>query len=285
MHFGKYMLIDLAFIVYDGTLLNIILVALSLRLNSFNIKKHLYEVLSTGTLIGFFSIFTYNSPQIIRVILNILITFTLIRLIFGFKTVRSLLVTLTIQALGILIVGIPSFILIYFFKITFYDYWNSLPLRLWFSLTYVIPAIIINYTAYRKGWCIFSGSPCLKPPIVLIAPIIVQFTILIIIMEELAFKEGRSLDTFKLDGIISIILLFSFFFSILFLWRIFRSAEKEAAISSQIEIAAKMKQHNDVIRSQRHDFVNHLQIINALFQNGQMQALAQYVAEIKQEII
>lgn len=279
------MLLNIVLHLYDGSLTNTAILALSLILNSYKTNNQHFKIFTTGLLITIAEFFTYDLTQTIRTILNLIICFTIIKWIFRLKMVRSLLLNLTYQALGMIIIGILSLILVYFFGITTDDYRNSVPLRLCFPFVCIIPTAILYYTAYRRNWRIFSDSPRLKLPVVLILPVIAQFITLMIITNEIFFIKCTSWDTFKLNGIIAAILLFSFILNVLFLWQVFRSAEREAYISSQIQVAAQMKQYNDVIRSQRHDFVNHLQVINALFQEEQMQALAQYVEEIKQEII
>ncbi|MEW6448007.1 MAG: Spo0B domain-containing protein [Bacillota bacterium] len=61
-------------------------------------------------------------------------------------------------------------------------------------------------------------------------------------------------------------------------------AEQEVAVAAREQMAAEMRVQTDAVRAQRHDFVNHVQVMVALLNDGRKEELARYTAGIRREL-
>ncbi|MFZ5651672.1 MAG: Spo0B domain-containing protein [Bacillota bacterium] len=61
-------------------------------------------------------------------------------------------------------------------------------------------------------------------------------------------------------------------------------AGREAFIEAQEQLVREMQGSISTIRSQRHDFINHVQVLHALLQENRVGEMKQYLGGIKREI-
>ncbi|MEQ8176600.1 MAG: GHKL domain-containing protein, partial [Syntrophomonadaceae bacterium] len=71
--------------------------------------------------------------------------------------------------------------------------------------------------------------------------------------------------------------------SIFIMARFIRTSQQEIQISVQENIADNIKELIDSVKGQRHDFLNHLQVIYGLCQEKQYESLGEYVKELGKE--
>ncbi len=62
-----------------------------------------------------------------------------------------------------------------------------------------------------------------------------------------------------------------------------KTSAHEAALTAQEKLAGEMRREIDVLRGQRHDFINHVQIITALLSEGRKEELARYVKALRED--
>ncbi len=71
--------------------------------------------------------------------------------------------------------------------------------------------------------------------------------------------------------------------SVFIVIRYIRSSRQQAVISTQESLAENIKEMVEAVRGQRHDFLNHLQVINALYTRGEMESLGSYLETLLQD--
>jgi len=106
-----------------------------------------------------------------------------------------------------------------------------------------------------------------------------------IILNEFLFgPEGFGPGNWVTKVIFLPFLSVSWFLSLFFIWKIFLVAEQEAKITAREKLVADLQRQTEAIRTQRHDFINHFQVMVALLQDSQKEAFARYVAGIKENL-
>ncbi|MDF9408093.1 Spo0B domain-containing protein [Pelotomaculum isophthalicicum JI] len=91
-------------------------------------------------------------------------------------------------------------------------------------------------------------------------------------------------DEIEIINTLDILLTLSILISFYILWRILRVAGREAAITAQEQMALEMQDRIYAIRSQRHDFINHIQILSALLEEKNIQEAEIYINNIKRDL-
>jgi sensor histidine kinase regulating citrate/malate metabolism len=120
--------------------------------------------------------------------------------------------------------------------------------------------------------------------------IIVGFLGLFVILLSTAFFFETTLDgvTFiSIKNILIGILMAIFLMGLvilIFVRRLFVIAKQEIILESQDTHIANLRELIRIIRTQRHDFVNHLQTIYALYKTGQTEKVQQYIEDLYQDI-
>ncbi|MEW6192687.1 MAG: hypothetical protein AB1507_04955 [Bacillota bacterium] len=269
---------------YHFTMDTVCGLALTLTLNGYDIKKNRWRILIVSVALGAVDVATFGLSHPLRVMSWLAATFIAIKTGFRFSTGRTVQVLFTCM-LVVTVPWVACFILHYGFNVTFDDYLASLPLRLLFPLSYNIPVAMLAYLSYRRQWRIFRESDDVKIPWKIALGPAVQVVLMGIILNEFLFCS----EQFGPGGWVTEVILLPFlsipwFLSLFFLWQIFRVAEQEAEITAQEKSAAEMRRQTDAIRAQRHDFINHVQVMIALLKDGRKKELEQYAAGIKKNL-
>jgi hypothetical protein len=266
-------------VLYRGILSGGVALALALTLNDYDIKKHWRGFLLISLLMGSAEgVVCFYFPEEIRFVLSAIIYFIGFKLFFRFHTRKAFLLLLITSF--ILHVGYLAASFLEIFALGFSMPENSIsPLILLFLLPYNICLATVTYIGYQKHWRLFSDRTETKIPYMSILPLFVQvFFSLTVLCELLQFGLTNQTE----GEIIALALVATMFLSFFFIWQILHVAEREAMTAAQEKLAAEMIGQADETRSQRHDFINHVQVMIAFLQNGQQDELAQYVKAIEQ---
>ncbi|MEW6448011.1 MAG: hypothetical protein AB1426_07985 [Bacillota bacterium] len=272
---------------YHFTMDTVCGLALALTLNGYDIKRNWRRILLVSIVLGAIDVPTFGLSHPLRTVSWLAATYIAIKTGFRFSTGRTVR-TVRVLFTCMLVVTVPwvaCFILHYGFNVTFDDYLASLPLRLLFPLSYNLPTAALAYISYRRQWRIFRESDEVKIHLRIALGPAVQVVLLGIILNEFLFCS----EQFGSGGWVTEVILLPFlsipwFLSLFFLWRIFRIAEQEAAVAAREKLAAEMRRQTDAVCAQRHDFVNHVQVMVALLQEGRKEELARYIMAVKPDM-
>ncbi|MEW6573260.1 MAG: hypothetical protein AB1374_06465 [Bacillota bacterium] len=274
LHYGLFL--------YQFTLEIAVTLALALTLNGYDIKQNRRRVLVLAVVLGAAGVAFFYLPQWLKSILTMIVGFTAIRFCFGFTTGRAVLVFF-IFLLAVITVEFPANIIILdFLRLSPSEYLASPLIRLLYPLPY-IPLAVFTYVAYRRGWRIFKDRVRLKASAAVFLLPGIQFLLILIPSNEL-FDPHSDRPFQTIGSLIRCALYVSTAFSLFFFWRLFQTVEREAAVAAREQTAAEMRARADVVCAQRHDFVNHVQVMVALLQEGRKEELARYAAGIKRNL-
>ncbi|MFZ5596885.1 MAG: Spo0B domain-containing protein [Bacillota bacterium] len=84
--------------------------------------------------------------------------------------------------------------------------------------------------------------------------------------------------------ITSLVLAVGALLSLFFVWRVIRIAGQEDGIAAREKTAGEMIERVNAVRSLRHDFVNHVHIISAFYEEGMIDDLKKYVDSLQADI-
>lgn len=274
LHYGLFL--------YNFIMENIVFLALALTLNGYDIRQDWRRILFLATIFGIAGLVFYHLPQTLRIIVLWAFIFILIKLSFGLTIQRSALITLSVLSIALIAESTAAFVLVCVTGVTPADYFASLTLRVVCPLAYVTPLAILTYVSYRRRWRIFKETGHLKIPVGTLLPPLMQMFLIYITINEFFFASRFDPSTRKLPAIIFALLTISLFVSLFLTWRILRFAEREAVAAAQERLAEEMRREIDALRGQRHDFINHVQIMMALLGEGRREELVNYVKALKE---
>jgi len=261
----------------------VVFLALALTLNGYDIKQNWRRVLFLGTIFGIASVAFLHLPQTFRIILLWAFVFCGIKLFFGFTTQKSVLVTLSVLTIALIAESTTGFVLFHVVGVTSADYLASFTIRAVCPLAYVIPLAMLTYVSYRRRWHILKKTGRLNIPLRTILPLLMQMFLIYIVSNEFFFAARFDPSTRKLMAIIFALLTISLFLSLFLIWHIIRFAEREAVVAAQEKLAEEMRREINAIRSQRHDLINHVQIMMAILSEGRKKELARYVKALRKD--
>ncbi|MEW6192688.1 MAG: Spo0B domain-containing protein [Bacillota bacterium] len=275
LHYGLFLY---HFILEIGVTL-----ALALTLNGYDIKQNHRRIMIFAVIYGAAAVVFFHFPQWLRSILVVIVPFTAVRLFFGFTTGKAVL-TFFIYFLSQAIIDHPStIVLFHFFEVSPSEFLTSPLIRLLYPLPY-IPLAVFTYVSYRRGWRIFKEPIRLKTSTTIFLLPIIQIIFISIVINEFFFGLRFDQPLQTIEALFFSVLFVSMALSLFFLWRIYRLAEQEAAVAAQEKLALELRQQTDAVRAQRHDFVNHVQVMLALLKEGRKEELVRYAAGIKRNL-
>ncbi|SHI37036.1 Spo0B domain-containing protein [Desulfofundulus thermosubterraneus] len=277
LHYGLFL--------YNFIIENVVFLALALTLNGYDIKQNWRRVLLVGTIFGIAGVVFFHLPQTFRIILLWVFFFWTIKFFFGFTIQKSVLVTFSVLTVALLAESTAFFILVYLIGVTPASYFASFKIRVICPLAYVIPLAILTYVSYRRRWRIFKETGRLNIPVGTFLPLLMQMFLIYIAVNEFFSAARFDASTQKLMALIFALLTISLFLSLFLTWRVLRFAEREAVVAAQEKLAEEMRWEIDILRGQRHDFINHVQIITALLSEGRKEELARYVKALKEGLL
>lgn len=278
---------DLMISIFEGT---IYLLAAEILLKE-DLKKHWLQILLFGILSG---LITTETDQIkmqpIRQLVNLASELLLIKYIFKIKwwsAIKRLVIFsiwgITIQTLLLLPV------IVYGFKLKFTEVFNNpsllfkviLPLELCSiplafglrSLRNPVNTLLAKIKSHKNSSLVTSVTLAILLQVALLVSLLGDY------IDNLTFSENM-LRVILIISINFIIVLLSLFILVITLRK---TEEKIVADSSNIMSENLMSLINSV-RSQRHDFVNHVQIINSLFHTQDQEGLSAYLNQLTGDI-
>jgi len=276
-------LLNYGLFLYNFILAAVVFMALALTLNGYDIKQNRRRVLFTGIALGIASLVFLHLPPTFRIILQWAFIFCIIKLIFGFTTKMSVLVTLSILTVAFTAESITAFVLFFIIGVMPADYLALFTIRLVCPLAYFTPLAVLTHISYRRRWQILKETARINIPVGTFLPLLIQILLIFIVVNELFFAMNFEPSTRKITAIIFALLTISLFLSLFLLWRFLHFAQREAVVAAQKKLAEEMNRETDVLRCQNHDFINHIQIIIALLSEGRKEELATYVKATHQQ--
>lgn len=270
----KSLFTHLALHLYHGLIVVGTALGLSLTLNGYDIKKNWPKFFIASFILAIAFELFYYFPQLMRIVLLVSIFLSFLRFYFGFSMAKTFFIAFTLYFIFLIGEVTFSLVLVFLFGIPMKEYYASPLLRLVFP-AYNIPFIMLAYVGYRRGWTIFRLSDQLRMPFQMTLPFLIQVTLLTFALSELiVFTEPHSST---LAETVKVALLVSTLLSFFHIWQTLRFAEREAATAAQEKLAEEMRREIDALRGQRHDFINHVQMIMALLSEGRKEELSRYV--------
>ena len=255
---------------------------IALTFNGYEIKGKWTRLVLAALLVGAASSVFFFFPQWLRIGCLVGAYYSAFRVVFSFSVQRAFLACLV--AAFVLIIGnlTCSLFITYVFNISMHEL-TALPhLQLTFPFLYALPLAIVAGLAHKRRWRLLPNNNTDKA-VKLTSPLFVQVIIMAAATCEILFLP-LSETTRASAGTISFILLISTLLSFLFIWHTLQSAEREAQGLAHEKLATEIKSTITEIRTQRHDFTNHIQTMLALLQSGQKDELAKYVRLLSKEL-
>ncbi len=222
--------------------------------------------------------FTFYLPQALRAVLNELILFAGFKWGLGFRTARSFAALIVFHIVVTLPADLIAWIVfLYAFHISPAEFYTSHTLQLLYPWTFVPVYILLIYIGYRRNWCIFREVSHFKLKASFLAIPFVQLLLLYIVIAEDMGNPHFRMDATSPVAIAYILVALAVAVSLYSLWRTFQYAGREAFVQAQEKAALEMEDHVNAIRAQRHDFINHIQILLALLQENRIPEMREYV--------
>ncbi len=228
--------------------------------------------------------FTFYLPQALRAVLNELILFAGFKWGLGLRIARSFAALIVFHIVVTLPADLIAWIVfLYAFHISPAEFYTSHTLQLLYPWTFVPVYVLLIYIGYRRGWCIFREVSHFKLKAGLLAIPFVQLLLLYIVIAEDMGNPHFRMDAASPVAIAYILVALAIAVSLYSLWRTFQYAGREAFIQAQEKAALEMEDRVNAIRAQRHDFINHIQILLALLQENRIPEMRDYLKSFRFE--
>jgi hypothetical protein len=273
--------------LYDETISFGVALALSLILNNYDIRSNWLKFGIIALIMGLVNTILTYFPQSLRILSMAIAYFVLFKFFFAFNIKKTLwayfFFFFTCE------IGYLTFIVIDVFlfgasMMVIGPGPNSLLTWILFPFPYSLPMLVVAIFAYKRHWLLFNDNSHSSIPQTLIWSLIIQGILSTIIICDLLFATQTAANR-TIYGIISAALLAATILTFFFIWRILLLSEREAAITAQEQLAGELAVQIDSIRMQRHDFLNHVQVMLGLMQDGQQEELSKYLEAIMQEVL
>lgn len=263
---------------YGGIIEITSFLALTLLLIGYDIRQNIKKTIFLVVIFSTIMTTTFYLPQAIRTIFNFVLTFFAVKWYLAINARISFLTCFIFWLIAFSINTLLFIIMTTFVHISPYEYLESIKLRLvfpWFQ--FVITGFLI-YISYKHNWRIPQEVNHFSLKVGLMAAPAFQLVVLFCIINEYAKLHLYLLNSVYMP--ISVAVLISFYI----LWKIIRFSGREARITAQEQLAREMQERVDVIRTQRHDFINHIMVLASLLHEDRRHDMIQYVENIKREI-
>ncbi|MEW6183654.1 MAG: Spo0B domain-containing protein, partial [Bacillota bacterium] len=157
-------------------------------------------------------------------------------------------------------------------------------IRILYPTSVFVPVTILACISHRKHWRVSMDTSRFKVPTAAILPIVIQVILLGAVINEFFFGSRFDEATRTTEAVIFAMLIAALVSSSFIFWRILQFSEREAAVTAQEALAAEMRKQIDTVRKQRHDFINHVQIMQALLSENRFTELSSFVDAIDKDI-
>lgn len=259
-----------------------LIVAFVLTLSGYTLSEKKTNYIITSVLLAcFVGLLNHSSfSMAMRLALQFLITFTVIKLVFNIPALR-IFICMVVTLVSLQILEMLNFTTIStFFKLTV-EQMKEPHLRIiggWIDLGVLS---IIYYLLHRFHFSIFKKDIGQKAPSMLTfySYIILTFMYLLTMVGEQLFTQEKS--NFN-TGILTVI-----FFQILLILLVkemIHSGQRETELKIYKEYIDNVNSLFTTIRAQRHDFSNHIQVLYIFAKQKESDKMIQYLEELTGEI-
>lgn len=258
---------------------------LTLTLMGYNFWQNKKTTISLCLIITILLTFTFYLPQTLRLVVNLLGWFGGFKWYLHFSTSRSFVATFIFLVTGIFVVDVLVWIIfLHGFHVSPAEAYSSHALQLIYPWVLAPLYVLLIYISYRRGWQIpyeFRHFG-LKAGLVAL-PSIQSVLLMVIIIEDVGNPSFR-MEAGNPEALVYVLVALALAISFYSLWEILRYAGREALVQAQEEAARDMQERVNAVRAQRHDFINHIQILTALLHEKRLQEMRQYVDNVMREI-
>lgn len=259
-------------------------VCFALILVGYKIKENRFKILTFTLLMAIAGIALHHFPHSLRNLILLTLSFMTVKFYFQLPTGKAVSVFFLFVLFNFG-QAIAALVWCYCFNISTAKFMASPIIRILYPLSYNLPLAAFAYTSHRRRWRVLTGISRAQISLLKAAlPPAVQLVLLGITINELFLgPESDPQNSASVAAVLSL-LAAATILSSFFIWRTLRTAEKEAATAAQETLAEEMRKQIDAVRAQRHDFINHVQIMLALLKEGRINALTSFVDSLEQEV-
>jgi two-component system sensor histidine kinase AgrC len=244
-------------------------------------KLILYSVLASIAQ----SLTYYIEIEQLRIIIEVIVCFFLVLVIFRAPVKWGAKIYATSFVFGFICGGLISIIAIFVFKTSYMELLTPI---VWMTVGFPIYILLIGlvYLIRQKKIpglsLIYSVQKSLKKYYLIYIAILIQMIIFYWLSVELVIKNNSD-DYIRILGIF-VGFFVPFIISIYLILKFIQKTTREVVISTQDAVSENIMELINSVRGQRHDFLNHLQIINALIQQKEWSALDKYLRQLLKEV-
>ncbi|MEW6172454.1 MAG: hypothetical protein AB1510_05215 [Bacillota bacterium] len=275
-------MLDYGLVYYTAVMGCLACLPFALVLTGYNVYENRFRILTFALICGVYETVLFYGPQSLRLALIIPLDIVMIKLLF--RLPRIFLVIFLYEFITLISQVAGSFVWHYVLGTSTTEFLASPLMRLLFPPSFCIPVTILAYISYRKRWRISLDTSRFKIPAAAILPIVIQVILLGAVINEFFFGSLFDEAARTTEAVIFAMLIAALVSSSFIFWRILRLSEREAAVTAQEILAAEMRKQIDTVRKQRHDFINHVQIMQALLSENRFAELSSLVDAIDKDI-
>ncbi|MCL6557772.1 MAG: Spo0B domain-containing protein [Firmicutes bacterium] len=258
-------------------------VCFALILAGYKIKENRFKILTFTFLMAIAGIALHYFPHSLRNLILLALSFVTVKFYFQLPTGKAVLVFFIFILLNFS-QALAALVWRYCFGISTAKFMASPIIRILYPLSYNLPLAAFAYASHRRRWRVLTGISRAQISLLKAAlPPAAQLVLLGITINEL-FLGPESNPQNSTRAVVLSLLTAAIILSSFFIWRTLCTAEKEAAAAAQETLAEEMRKQIDAVRAQRHDFINHIQIMLALLKEGRINALTSFVDSLEQEV-
>ncbi|OEH86944.1 hypothetical protein BHU72_01415 [Desulfuribacillus stibiiarsenatis] len=267
----------------------IVFTAFALAMAGYMIRDHLMKVLLAGFVSACIavSLWFLEVPFYVRFLLQIPLLWIVHYFVFRYRFSR-VMITITIS-MGVIIIAetisIEAVTLVTY--LTFDDLINSNLLRIIVPSGGYTVLILSTYILNRKRWSLFRGNSFSqevrnKKVDLYIFALIAQ--LLIVVMFNLSLVNGFYQQSVLLFNIMTLTIVTLTLLLLFFVQYLISSAEKAGELEAHKDYLKSVEELFVTIRGQRHDFINHIQVLNSYMKLKKYDLLDEYISNLTTDV-
>lgn len=267
---------------YDGVFFSGSILALTLTLTGYDIRKNIIKVLLLCCCIAAGMTVPFYLPQLPRTIIIILVVFISTKFVLGFSIKMTFIVSMIFWALAMVFVMVIGLTIVEIINISPIEYLSTPFYRLFTPTLVALFNILMIIISYKLNLCAPEDLKRMSLNLGFVSLPILQLAILMFIINE---NYLRYINTEKnLFLFFSIAISLTYFVGCFFIWRIMLISLKDARVTANNSQIAQIEEKIYSIRAHRHDFINHVQIIMVILEEKKTIELRKYITKIKSDI-
>lgn len=262
---------------------SIILISLSAALYGYKVKENFYRIVLLGISLALITYIVRAIPNI-KVGLNVIIEFPLFVLLTSRYLKISLIRGFFFILTGFIIIALTENIFVPLFSLVFHlspkKIFDNVFWLIFMGWTFLSLLAAITIILQKKKISLVNVAAFFQPKtrsgkltLVLIGLVLVQAFLSISLNLTFYYKTSkvwRSFDTAIIERIISLVLFSVPLISIFLVKRLFSLSEQEIIAETQEAFIDNINKLFTTIRGQRHDFINHVQVIYSMLNTNQI---------------